>query len=60
MKGQKLGFKRVSGIDHNTARQLDYVRFDRFFEDEAGGKDPNRPQLRTNLDRRSCLMPDDQ
>jgi len=45
MKGQRIGYKRVSTIDQNTARQLDGIAVDEMFEDKASGKDTYRPQL---------------
>jgi DNA invertase Pin-like site-specific DNA recombinase len=49
MNGQKIGYKRVSTIDQNTARQLDGVSLDKLFEDKASGKDTNRPELQAAL-----------
>ena len=49
MNGQKIGYKRVSTIDQNTARQLDGVPLDKLFEDKASGKDTNRPELQLAL-----------
>ncbi len=49
MNGQKIGYKRVSTIDQNTARQLDGVPLDKLFEDKASGKDTNRPELQAAL-----------
>jgi len=45
MKGQSVGYVRVSTLDQNTARQLDGVDLDKTFEDKASGKDVHRPQL---------------
>jgi DNA invertase Pin-like site-specific DNA recombinase len=45
MTGQRIGYKRVSTIDQNTARQLDGVQVDKYFEDKCSGKDTDRPQL---------------
>lgn len=45
MKGQDVGYIRVSTLDQNTARQLEGVALDRTFEDKASGKDVKRPQL---------------
>jgi DNA invertase Pin-like site-specific DNA recombinase len=42
----RIGYKRVSSLDQNTARQLDGVPLDKVFEDHASGKDTARPQLR--------------
>lgn len=49
MKGQNVGYIRVSSIDQNTARQLDGVELDTIFEDHCSGKDTNRPQLKACL-----------
>ena len=49
MTGQRVGYKRVSTIDQNTARQLDGLNLDRIFEDKASGKDTQRPQLQAAL-----------
>lgn len=45
MKGQKLGYIRVSTLDQNTERQLEGINLDRTFTDKASGKDTNRKQL---------------
>lgn len=45
MSGQRIGYKRVSTADQNTARQLDGEMFDELFEDKLSGKDVSRPQL---------------
>ncbi len=49
MTGQRVGYKRVSTIDQNTARQLDGLTLDKVFEDKASGKDTLRPQLQAVL-----------
>jgi DNA invertase Pin-like site-specific DNA recombinase len=49
MAGQRIGYKRVSTLDQNTARQLDGVPLDKSFTDKASGKDTNRPQLQAAL-----------
>ena len=49
MTGQRVGYKRVSTIDQNTARQLDGLTLDKVFEDKASGKDALRPQLQAAL-----------
>lgn len=49
MKGQNVGYVRVSSIDQNTARQLDGIPLDTTFEDHCSGKDTNRPQLKACL-----------
>ena len=46
----RIGYKRVSSLDQNTARQLDGVPLDKCFEDFASGKDTARPQLQTALE----------
>jgi DNA invertase Pin-like site-specific DNA recombinase len=46
MTGQRIGYRRTSTVDQNTARQLDGVPLDKVFEDKLSGKDRNRPQLR--------------
>lgn len=40
-----IGYKRVSSLEQNTARQLDGVNLDVEFEDKASGKDRKRPEL---------------
>lgn len=45
MKGQKIGYIRVSSVGQNTDRQLDGMTFDRTFTDKVSGKDVNRPAL---------------
>jgi DNA invertase Pin-like site-specific DNA recombinase len=49
MKGQRVGYVRVSTVDQNTDRQLDGVKLDRVFTDHASGKSANRPQLQAML-----------
>jgi len=46
----RIGYKRVSTVDQNTARQLEGVEVDKLFEDKASGKSANRPQLVAALD----------
>ncbi|WP_419533349.1 recombinase family protein [Endozoicomonas sp.] len=46
MKGQDVGYTRVSSVDQNTDRQLDGIELDLTFEDHCSGKDANRPQLK--------------
>jgi DNA invertase Pin-like site-specific DNA recombinase len=50
MQGQRVGYRRTSTADQNTARQLDGVPLDRVFEDKLSGRDRNRPQLQACLD----------
>ena len=45
MKGQRIGYVRVSTFDQNVDRQLEGQSPDRTFTDKASGKDVNRPQL---------------
>ncbi|MBR8832809.1 MAG: recombinase family protein [Stigonema ocellatum SAG 48.90 = DSM 106950] len=45
MKGQRIGYVRVSSTDQNLERQLEGVELDRVFTDKASGKDTQRPQL---------------
>ena len=48
--GKVVGYKRVSSVDQNEARQLDGIELDKEFTDKASGKDTNRPQLEAALD----------
>ena len=50
MKGQRIGYIRVSTIEQNIERQLENIQLDRVFVDKASGKDKNRPQLTAMLD----------
>jgi DNA invertase Pin-like site-specific DNA recombinase len=45
MKGQRIGYVRVSTIEQNTARQLEGIAVDKTFQDKASGKDVQRPAL---------------
>lgn len=45
MHGQRIGYVRVSTLDQNPQRQLEQVRVDRLFTDQASGKDTRRPEL---------------
>ena len=45
MRGQRIGYIRVSSFDQNPERQLDQVQVDKLFTDKASGKDTQRPQL---------------
>jgi DNA invertase Pin-like site-specific DNA recombinase len=45
MKGQRIGYVRVSTTDQNTDRQLEGLPVDRVFTDKASGKDVRRPAL---------------
>lgn len=46
----RIGYKRVSTVDQNTARQLEGVEVDKLFEDKASGKSADRPQLIAAID----------
>jgi len=53
IKGQKVGYIRVSAIDQNTESQkalLENVGMDKVFEEKVSGKNTDRPQLQTMLD----------
>lgn len=45
MKGQRIGYVRVSSLDQNPERQLDQAQLDKIFTDKASGKDTERPAL---------------
>ena len=45
MKGQRIGYIRVSSFDQNPERQLDQTQGDKVFVDKASGKDIQRPEL---------------
>lgn len=45
MKGQRIGYIRVSSFEQNPERQLEHVQVDKVFTDKASGKDTQRPQL---------------
>jgi DNA invertase Pin-like site-specific DNA recombinase len=49
-KGQVVGYRRVSTVDQNEARQLEGVELDKVFTDKASGKDAKRPQLERALE----------
>ena len=50
MKGQIVGYIRVSSEDQNTDRQLEGLDLDKTFTDKISGKDTNRPQLQRLLE----------
>ena len=50
MKGQRIGYVRVSTIEQNTNRQLEGIGLDKLFTDKCSGKDTDRPQLSAMLD----------
>jgi len=45
MKGQRIGYVRVSTFDQNPERQLEGIQVDRTFTDKASGKDVHHEQL---------------
>lgn len=47
--GRILGYKRVSSLEQNTARQLDGIKIDVEFEDKVSGKSMDRPKLQELL-----------
>lgn len=47
--GRVLGYKRVSTLEQNTARQLEGVKLDLEFEDKVSGKSMERPKLQELL-----------
>jgi DNA invertase Pin-like site-specific DNA recombinase len=49
MKGQRVGYVRVSSVDQNSERQLEGIQLDKVFRDAASGKDTQRPQLEALL-----------
>lgn len=49
VKGQTVGYVRVSTADQNTERQLDGIQLDKVFTDHASGKDTNRPQFQAMM-----------
>ena len=49
MKGQKIGYIRVSSVDQNIGRQLEGIEVDRTFIDKASGKNTDRPKFQEML-----------
>ncbi|MGK9156192.1 recombinase family protein [Acinetobacter radioresistens] len=49
MKGQNVGYIRVSSIEQKTTRQLESIELDRCFIDKLSGKDTNRPKFQEML-----------
>ena len=49
MKGQRIGYVRVSTLEQNPERQLDGLPLDKVFTDKASGKSTERPQLEALL-----------
>ncbi len=50
MKGQRIGYIRVSSIGQHTDRQLEGMQLDRVFTDKVSGKDTDRPKLQEMLE----------
>ena len=50
VKGQNIGYVRVSTLLQNEARQLEGVDLDYTFTDKMSGKDKNRPELKRCMD----------
>jgi len=49
LKGQRIGYVRVSSLDQNADRQLELLNADRIFTEKASGKDTERPELNALL-----------
>ena len=49
LKGQKVGYIRVSSVEQNTGRQLEGIEVDRSFVDRASGKNTDRPKFQEML-----------
>ena len=49
MKGQRIGYIRVSSFEQNVARQLEGLQVDRTYEDRVSAKDFQRPNLQAML-----------
>lgn len=49
LKGQQIGYIRVSSFDQNTDRQLEGVYLDQCFKEKASAKDAGRPVLQEAL-----------
>lgn len=45
LKGQRIGYVRVSSFDQNPERQLEGVEVDKVFTDKASSKDTQRPEI---------------
>ncbi len=50
MSGKTVGYIRTSSLQQNANRQLEGVKLDKTFIDQASGKDLKRPQLSAMLD----------
>ena len=49
VKGQQIGYVRVSSVEQNTGRQLEGIELDRIFIDRASGKNTDRPKFQEML-----------
>jgi DNA invertase Pin-like site-specific DNA recombinase len=50
MKGQRIGYIRVSTVEQNATRQLEGLELDQRFLDKVSAKDTERPGLKTMLE----------
>ncbi|WP_321419335.1 recombinase family protein [uncultured Desulfobacter sp.] len=50
VKGQSIGYVRVSSLLQNESRQLEGLNLDNVFLDKLSGKDRDRPELKRCLD----------
>ena len=50
MKGQRIGYIRVSTFEQNPDRQLEHYKVDKIFTDKTSGSDTKRPALEALLD----------
>lgn len=50
MKGQRIGYIRVSSVGQNESRQLEGVELDREFIEKVSGSTRDRPQLTACID----------
>lgn len=50
MRGQRIGYIRISSVGQNTERQLDGLQLDKKFEDKVSGKSTDRPKLQEMLE----------
>jgi len=50
MKGEKVGYIRVSSFDQNPERKLQGITLDRMFTDKASGKSIDRPKMKELID----------
>lgn len=50
MKGQRIGYIRVSSLEQNASRQLEGLELDQSFLDKVSAKDTERPGLKALLE----------